>query len=311
MRYVRRYGDAPPKKEQVEPMPRFECTNCHALVTYADIDRPYFERHLWECNMCWSVIAKQRYPVNIPGGVTLFSAMSSALGDDIVARLVRAQYAKDNPDETIMHLGLCDAADAIAEHKPDKFFWANITNFIDRPREGVIHFYVENEGREYEARGIYPWLWFEPREVGGLPAKYMVLHVRNINKAPFKNAEPMIVFKVTMLLERWIMAGKIDGVVLVGNDLPIELEDLPPQFVDLRNKLTIEEIAWVCNHSRGFIGKDSGVAHLAAASGAKVLAWGFRDMRWKPKAPPGMVTAMTAEESNGQSVYMKAQEVFA
>ena len=292
-------------------MPRFECAICHQVVSYAEIDRPYFDDHGWECNICYSVIAKRRYKRNIPGGVTLFSPMSSALGDIVVAQPVFKEYLKDNPDEEVVFLNMCDPEQEMARYNPVKFWWSNVTNFIPPPDHGIQRYYLENEASEYARAGIYPALWFEPQPVSGLPERFMVFHIRNVRKAPFKNAEPMIVFKITMLLERWILAGKFDAVVLVGNDQPTELEDLPPGFIDLRNKLKVEEIAWICKHSRGFIGKDSGVAHLAAAAGAKVAAWGYRDIRWTPKAPPWNIRYLMAGESNQQSVSIMVQEAFA
>lgn len=279
-------------------MPSFTCNACGLDVVYAAVDEGYFKNHLWECNICYSVIAKKRYPVNVAGGTTLFSPMSSGLGDIVFSQVVRQQYAEDNPDEDIVWLGMCEPEEAKAQYKPTKFFWCNVTNFIEHPSSGVIDFALETEATEYAKRDIYPRLWFEPVPVEGLPNKYIVFHVRNVKKAEFKNAEPMIVYRLTMAMDDMLQSGQIDGVVIVGNDQPLELEQLTPGFIDLRKKLSIEQIGFVLQHARGMVGKDSGIAHLAAAADCPVVAWGYRDARWTPKNEPGMVATLMKEQSN-------------
>lgn len=266
-------------------MPYFTCKTCKQDVSYNELDLPLHESREFECPLCYSVLAEHKYPVNVAGANTWFSPMGSALGDTVIFKMVYREYVKDNPDEKIYTMMICDPDKFVDDVKPDKFFWASTTNFMPPPQKGATYYYLENEGKHYAAKGIYPDLWFNPlrSNIGGT---YIAMHIRNVLKCPPKNAEPFIVNRIIELLHKLHEAGKFDKVVLVGNDEPNECIYIPDgYFVDLRKRLSLEELGGVLQGAKLFIGRDSGVAHLAGAAGCPVTAWGYVDPRWYVNAP--------------------------
>lgn len=281
-------------------MPTRVCAKCGKDFQFPLCDTDFHDTHMGECPLCWSVIAAGRYQKNIKDAVTLFSPMGNALGDGIMQEVVRRRYAADNPDEHIVNLGLVTPDDAIAQYRPTKFFWCDVTNFVLFPGvEKTTWFSLCNEAEEYARQGYYPELMFDVKPVE-VPESYVVLSARNVNKAPMKNAEPVILNKILISLYNEYKDLKV---VVVGNDFKDETVYYDPEYViDMRFKLGLPEIAYVCQHSKLVIGKDSGILHLAAAAGANVVGWGYADLRWRPKAPPDRVKTIHKYDSTPGAV---------
>lgn len=302
------------KRKGIEML--FRCAVCGQEVGIFDTDRGKYAARGWECDLCYSVIVAKRYQVNMPGAMTIFSPCSSALGDWIVESVVRERYKKDNPDETIVNLGLANANEAVRVYRPDKFFWASITNFMAKPkntwwerakigmggqdRKKIIEYSVAVEADRLALEGIYPEFEFGQEDFVDVGCeRFAVLNFRNIVKVPQKNAEPYIVNHVLFHLEKHIQAGAIEKAVIVGNDDRDEMVFLPEWVVDYRKVLDLRQIASLCARSRVYVGKDCGVAHLAAAAGAKnMVVWGYKEPQWIVKAPKERFVALMVKDSS-------------
>ncbi len=119
--------------------------------------------------------------------------------------------------------------------------------------------------------------------------------------------------------KRWPLAGyreliattltRWDGIVLVGNDADAAITrelaaDLPLPVVDLAGRTALLEAAAVLARARAFVGSDSGLGHIAAATGVPTLAlFGPTDaIRYHPwgrrtdwlVAPGGALAALPA-----------------
>jgi len=286
-------------------MPRFVCNLCQREISYSENDEARFESMNWECDECYVIIGKRRYEVNQAGRNVCFSLMGMALGDKVMQSVIREQYAKDNPDENVIYLGYCDPVQVIKDYNPVKFWWANVTSIMTMPvHPSVKWFSMCGEASYYASQGIYPRLDFEPlRPQNFNVEKFVVLHIRHIAKAPNKNAEPFIVNRIIeILFDQW-KKQEIEAVVLVGNDYQPPDIYLPPGLcIDLRNILLLPEIAWLCANARLTIGKDSGIVHLAAAAGGKMVSWGYVSKQWFPKCPTENYIALMADESHWDNV---------
>lgn len=97
-----------------------------------------------------------------------------------------------------------------------------------------------------------------------LPSRFVLLHpfARGTGKA----LQPK---QITRLIELLAPAK----VVLVGrSDEPVDLNGEADRVVDLVNRTTLPELAWVCRRAAAIISMDSGPMHIAAAvAGNRVL----------------------------------------
>jgi ADP-heptose:LPS heptosyltransferase len=104
----------------------------------------------------------------------------------------------------------------------------------------------------------------------------VILHFRNVAKCKDKNISISEAEKVLAILQGL-------SVGLVGNDEKIIGENLG-SVIDLRNKLSLGEIAWLMQRAKLFVGKDSGVAHLAGVCNVPYLiGWNYVSKKWFPK----------------------------
>jgi len=272
-------------------MPQYRCTVCKKTITYTKTDNSFHKGHCWECPLCYSVLAKNRYERNIKGTTTIFSPMGLALGDRIVSEVIKRRYILENPDEKVIFLNSEFDFNKIKEkYRPAKIFWSDITLFKTMPKD-VIWFSICNEANEYARQGYYPQLTFryksvEIKKINFVKEDYIVFHIRNIERSKDKNEKPEIANNILSYLTK---AGF--KIVLIGNDERLGFED-NYNIVDLRNKLKLEQIAWVCDNAKLYCGKDSGLAHLAGCTSASLVVWDFASPRWYPKTPNPMITIM-------------------
>ena len=266
-------------------MPTFTCEKCNRDVTYPLGDRSFHRAHEWECLDCYTVIAADRYEKNVPDHTTVFMPIGFALGDQIVNSVVLRYYQDQNPDENVVVINTVMFPDEIkTTYHPDKFFWSDVAPYKPAPTNAILYS-VPNEANALKEKGYYPELWFTPERpevYNELQFKnYVVLHIRNVSKAAFKNEEPK---RVNKIIEYLLNSESVDCIVLVGND-----NDDPryathhEKILDLRKKLKLEEIALIIQHSLLYVGKDSGIAHLAGCCNAPMVVYGYVTERWMPK----------------------------
>ena len=163
-----------------------------------------------------------------------------------------------------------------------------------------------NEVCEYASRGVYPELeYILDKPKIDLPEKFVVCHFRNVEKVPKRprpkrNVSPELARRIVRLIE-----GYGFPVLLIGNDDPLGVSGT----VDLTHKLSLGEIAWLCKHSILFCGRDSGVAHVAAAAGARIVAWDFHpNGKWYPKAPVENWTGLSRHATTDDRVIQEIKE---
>lgn len=298
-------------------MPRFTCSKCGKDIVYAMPDEPTHRARRWECPRCYVIIANRRYKVNRKGTATIISPMGDALGDRIMHEVIVRKYKQDNPDEIVVACETVqdwyNAGEKLEGRHVEKIFWADLTNFM-HPPAGVTWFSVSNEA-EYLAKhcSMYPRLWFDLEDPGiELPERFVAMQIRNIPKCETKNMTESE-FRLAM--------DQLHGipVVLVGNDTPawfcgekVDQYASPAartRILDLRNDLTLPQIGSVIARAELYIGKDSGMAHLAAACGARGISWGYLSDRYFPKAPAGSWHAYDQVEGMGPALERIRQAV--
>ena len=122
-----------------------------------------------------------------------------------------------------------------------------------------------------------------------LPEAFFVFHLGSHGK---KARIPERVFSDTA---QWLWDKYSVHSVLIGGDAELglnegfceQLKD-PPWISDLCGKLNLAELLMLMKEAKGFIGRDSGPAHLAAASGAHTFCYmpasrpDISLARWKP-----------------------------
>jgi hypothetical protein len=272
-------------------MPHFICQICNKKISYPIGDM--FFRDAGECVNCYSVIVKGRYEKNIPG-TTVFGSMGDALGDRVVQKAVLDYYKKDNPDERVL------VGDKYLDMPHNKLFWARDIQSRDNKTLAMppdaIWFRVNNEANLLVKQGVYAsWDNFIKPNIS-LPGVFAVVHFRNASKGKCKNVH--LSKKIRILQEL-----KDYAVVVVGNDEREPGEPLTENIVDLRYKLNLDEIAWLCKNCLIFVGPDSGVAHVAAAAGCdNMVCFGYGAMNWTPKTKPEYYTALHRNESTDDRI---------
>jgi len=279
----------------------FKCKICDRIISYANSDHIFYKNHDFECNDCYSIIAKRRYPVNIKNGLTIFTTMGESLGDNIMSSIIKERYLIDNPDENVIFLSNDNRYDYV-NHKYDKLFWANqFSGIKDEMPEDAFWFAVSTECTEFSKQGFFPRYNIKQECVLSLKFDYIVFHMRNIEKGKEKNINPAMVY---LILNKISHTG--NRVVIVGNDnnstyLTLEILNQITNFnlkiYDKRWLLSLDEISTLCKDAKMFIGIDSGIAHLAAASECKkILSWNYVTKNWFPKTPNRLM-AFLAENS--------------
>jgi len=269
------------------------CKDCGTKVSYSMLERDVPD-YCIDCNL---VIAKGRYEKNIKGGKTLFSTIGEPLGHNVMVESLLRFYKEHNPDETVSLLPHAATLKFIENYKDhsgfDKLFWADVSGIEPPDDSRVIKYSFARECTAIAGHGYYPG-WEEKKEPNRilpyhetLPnLKYIVLHARNIENNQEKNMKDTELFEILMRLENII-------VVFVGNDewLKSELSIINDIGYDFRNKLSLNEIAWLCGHNNcmATIGKDSGILHIAAAAGSNVVGFDYQSKHWFPKADPERV----------------------
>jgi len=299
---------------------KFDCSKCgqEVVISDAEEDRILHESRAWRCPLCYTVIA-DNLTKEKPGTVTLFSP-ADGLGDKIVQECVFDYYRRSYPLESCQQLTYADIGDngdfvvsCCKLYNVGKVFWSSSTCRVKAPKlSQLINFDVAREATVLEDKGIYPSIStsleserINQSNLNMLGTRYIALSARNVNKVAFKNIEPHFLNRLYLFFDALVQNNIIDQVVIIGNDDRFDDVWDPPYVLDMRKKLSLTEIAIVLNHSLLTVGKDNGLLHLAAAAGSNVVGWGYEQLMWKPKAPPGKVQILMKQDSNPIAIAKK------
>ena len=266
-------------------MPEFTCVKCGSKVVYGKNDT-FFEKRGWRCLAgCLTTISDKDYP---PGEVTVFTHIGNALGDNTVFEVVKRNYLKDNPNETVIFLMPEDNQRKIIEMiKPDKIF---ISEFYTEDTECLqslpqsTYINILNDVCAYAERGDFPRLEYEPvRPPVYIPEKFVALHIRNINKSgnpgeEKRNVDQGFLSKVIKVCEEADLP-----IVILGNDRVNDVWGIYDQIYDYRNQLSLAEISCILKKSFVYLGRDSGLMHVAAACDCNIVSWNHAGSKWFPK----------------------------
>lgn len=269
-------------------MPSYKCIDCGREINYSRLDLP-----AQRCPDCSLVITMGRYDVNISGGLTLFASTGENLGHKIISEVIYRYYETNNPNEKIVYLDPVQTLEinenGLFTSDVNKLFWADISNIINAPNDTrVIHYYAAREASALADIGWFPE-YREREEISGIDVDkpFFVLHLRNVHGNPEKNVTRDQAKRILELFNN-------KRVFIIGNDMPYYGIEDRFHYTNLRGKLNIDQIAWLCGHENciAVIGRDSGPLHLAAAVGAKVIGCNYADNRyWVPKARNKQVKA--------------------
>ena len=254
------------------------CPKCKQRRSVSKLEKDLLDK----CQACRTPIADGEYEKNVFRGLTIFASTGENLGHRALSESVFRFYREQNPDEKIRILSpvaTFNFAQNYSQHSGyNKLFWADVSNIALMPK-GAIYYSLAREATALAKRGIYP-VWNDKQSIDAINTDkpFVVLHLRNTKHIPTKNA--------TEYEARAIISALIDfdNIILIGNDRPFECERIKQMF-DFREKLSLENIAWLCGHENciATIGKDSGPLHLAAASGGRVIGYGYQQKAWFPK----------------------------
>lgn len=284
-------------------MSHYECTSCGVRVSESD-QKDFSKMTNNRCGKCWTVISSKQYPADLRDTVTIFANCGTGLGDNVIFDVVKREYLKCNPHEKVLFLGPDQKLkDYVYLHSPSKIFVNEFSREESIDYRGVIRYNLLNEVCAYAERGIYPKI----KHVDIINEKpYVVAHFRNVTKAPEKNVNP----KIARDIIGWLLDRTTYQVFVIGNDKEIMKYHLYSKRIrNMTGLLELDEIAGLCKRSELFIGKDSGLVHVAAAAGAKIVSWGFNGEKWEPKTGQPF-TAITKDSSNIGSILLAIDLAF-
>lgn len=125
------------------------------------------------------------------------------------------------------------------------------------------------------------------RVFGGVPSRYVTLHVRQLRREPWKNGNEALVRAVAPALVKEVGCA----VVLVGRAdryEPIRAEGV----ADLRGiDMGVAELRGLLGRAALHIGGDSGPMHVAGAVGTRLCCLDYITTRFGPFVRPGQIAA--------------------
>ena len=278
-------------------MSYFKCEKCGKQVSVSRLD--YASNYNNRCSNCNYIVASGEYEKNIDGGTTIFSDVGFNLGHKVMFEALLRFYKEQNPKEFVSALTPEAMPNFIKNYKNhsgfNKLFWADISTQPPIKIEQAIHYNFAQECSAIAKQGYYPkWEKKQPITDINIDKPFIVLHLRNIDNNKAKNVTAKELAEIDLVLAN-------TRCYLVGNDNIFDSErdlfDLDFCY-DLRSKLTLDQIAWLCGHENciATVGKDSGILHLAAAAGSKVVGYGYKSKYWHPKTTSDKVKAFSNTE---------------
>lgn len=273
---------------------KYTCKKCRQEISVQKDELKQAEKRNWECLNCWTVIATNRYP-KIPTMTTVFSNLGKGLGDKVLSENLLSFYREQNPSEKIVVLKKTLSANACkTKYRYSKYFISNVNdNALDVIPSGktIYWFNLNTEIKEIFSNGRELRLWFKPIKpklttdelISLKNESCVIVHARHICKNGDKldNSKNMTKDEFQSILNMIWKYNKIP--VLVGNDKEIPGINYKQKYFDFRNKLTLEEIAWILKRGILYIGRDSGMLHVASCiNGLPLIAYNFVQDTWKP-----------------------------
>lgn len=250
----------------------FKCSKCGKEICCSRNDLIKFKKMKYECYSCYTIITSKRYkPINT--GRTGFIDIKGGLGDTVLFKALIDYYREENKNEIVEIID----KDSNINHF-DKIFVANL-HYKNSNQMGKWYS-LTNEIENIKRMGKYLKLWFKPRKPKiELPEKYICIHIRNILKKREKAPDP----KKNINREEIEMLNKaiIMPAVIVGDKPP---QTLTFKHIDLTNNTTIQELAYIIQKAKLYIGKDSGPAHIAGCcNNIPMICWNYAEQKWFPK----------------------------
>lgn len=216
----------------------------------------------------------------------LFSPMGSSLGDNINFASLLTGYKYFNPNHQIEVQAPEQRERDIILDEYDVWYWADATNFLPKPilSERVAEYDLMTVVGRLADIGIYPAYYSTGDNKVQKEPPLICLYSRNIKKAKRKNVKKDI---FTMILN--LLAVRFDKhkIMLIGNDYQYNTKEENGYYenvIDVRMRLTIDQIFKLLNKSEYYVGSDGGITHLAGCSHkTKMYCYGFSDVKWFPK----------------------------
>ena len=279
----------------------FNCSKCGLVISCPEIDYIQFEKRGLECPHCYTIISSGRYPKNLKGEITLFSPFGEGLGDNIVGTNIKKKYLLDNPDEYVFFAhSWHDFRFFYVTKNPKKIFISSLPGkFNEIVGKNVYKYILPVESKNIAKDWvIYPELLVKPikSKYFDCADQYVVVHLRNVEKVKSKNVNPSLVEKILDYLTFSIGLQ----VVFVGNDMPLNIGE-SAFGKDFRSKLSLAEIEHVLSRALLFVGRDSGIAHVAAAVNCPSVVWGYNSANWIP-ATRGKFESLLRRESTFENI---------
>ena len=224
----------------------------------------------------------------------MFGPAGPGIGDYLFKSFLMERFTALYPEREI--IDVVGTSGISSQIGADLVFWADNAGPNNPAPPGAIPYILTNEVHAFNKDGYWPRLWFEAQEYdlprGVSLRNSIIVNLRNIERCSPKNVTDQEADNLFQSLARVHMRKGLDCIILVGNDAPLSMSWLPDFAIDLRGKLTLPEIAWLCHGALFTVGKDSGILHIAAAAGGYVIGWGYRDQQWRPLASEGRAIAL-------------------
>lgn len=299
------------------------CKDCGLEIIYPDSDKLFYKQIKPYCQNCYLIISNDKYPINMIGGNTLFSPMATKLGDGIMSTALKEYYLQNNENETVIF------SDSIKQFRKEyrtmkyqKIFLSNTsglnTNELRKYYKNVYWFNLINEINALAQKGIYPKYYKRETLPDVLTSRLknynvITIHIRNLIDAKEKNMTFEEMLDIYKILENQYNTVIRKYIVFIGNDIiePFNISNLKINsninMSDFRNKLSLPQIAELLNYTYMFIGKDSGIAHLAAAVNCKrIFTWGYKSKKWFPKSEKSKINSFVGELTSKGLKYLLA-----
>lgn len=285
----------------------FKCKSCGSKVSYPKTDKERWKKSGWRCPNCIKVLYDKEYTVNIINGTTVFVALGDnenpcGLGDRTIYEVIKRTYKYNNPDERVYFLEPESDHDSIINGlNPNKIFMSEFYRSDiykgDKYDYSLIRYNMINNACAYAKDGVYPKLECDIiRPKIYIPEEYVVMHIRNIEKR-IERPNPKRNMSKDMIELIYKAIGN-NNILIIGNDKVDD--DLHNRYnvYDHRNGLTLPEIAYILTHAKLYVGKDSGMVHVAAACDCQMVVYGFNSEKWFPKMDIDRFDAFMGNDNN-------------
>jgi len=292
----------------------FICKECKRQISIMKYDVPFWEKLGFVCHNCYTIVSSHTRNPKLENKTTVFTVSGKALGDFINFTSIKNYYPQDNPDEKVIFLtDWLSYDDIIRIYNPGKIFWSNIAadpydcltdRYIVMNKEKAYWYNMMNEVRNYASQNRFPILPFPisinpcmiPKE------KYFVVHFRNIHDIKKGTDKNINKFQAKEIMDICLSTGAT--FVLIGNDEIYDeelLEWCNDKVLNLKHKLTLSQIRYVIKHAQGYVGSDSGLAHLAGTVNQDIFLFN-QVIGWEPVTINSDVQGLQKREMTQENI---------